>query len=642
MTPAAGPVADDLHSAWAGLFAQALVQCGVAHAVISPGSRSTPLALALAAHLPSTVLHDERAAAFFALGQARASGRPSVVLATSGTAPGHWLPAAMEAREAGLPLLLLSADRPWEVQQAQASQTVDQVRLFGHHANACFELGLPEPHPAALRAVQRIAAQAVLATQHPLPGAVQVNAHFRKPLEPQPRTGREPWAPTLQALQKAGAPRLHAPRLAPAPEAVAELVARVRAAPCGVVVAGPLPSFDAGSLRAAVHDFAAASGYVLLAEATSQLRFGAGAPVVCGAFDALLRDAALRRALRPQLALEIGAPAVSAQWLAWIDGPEAPARWVLPGARPADPAGGALGMALGPVAALLHAAAAALRAADRAAAASTAGSAAGRPAGAEAGVEGCGEAGAQDAVDEGTEAVDEAARAYRARWRAAEAAAWAVRQSQGLDSAALHERDIAPLVRAALPAGATLFIGNSSPVRDLDHDLPPDRQPLAVLHQRGAAGIDGLVAGAAGARSVTAGPLALLLGDVSLLHDAGGLAAAAAVTGPLALVVVNNDGGRIFERLPLGRDAALAAARERLFVVPHGRDLGALAAAYGLPHRRADTPGALVQALHEALAEARPMLVEACPVPGGSAERAALLAAMAAAAVRALSAPPAA
>ena len=144
---------DDLHSEWARLFAVSLAQCGVAHAVISPGARSTPLALALAAQLPTTVLHDERVAAFFALGQARASGRASVVLATSGSAPGHWLPAVMEAHEAGLPLLLVSADRPWEVQQAQASQTVDQHRLYGHHANAYFELGLPDAHPAALRAV---------------------------------------------------------------------------------------------------------------------------------------------------------------------------------------------------------------------------------------------------------------------------------------------------------------------------------------------------------------------------------------------------------------------------------------------------------------------------------------------------------
>ena len=297
---------DDLHSAWSQLFAAALAQCGVAHAVISPGSRSTPLALALAAHLPCTVLHDERVAAFFALGQARASGRPSVVLATSGTAPGHWLPAAMEAREAGLPLLLLSADRPWEVQQAQASQTVDQVRLFGPHANAFFELGLPDAHPAALRAVTRIAAQAVLATRYPLAGAVQVNAHFRKPLEPQPSDGREPWRAHWQALRDAGAPRLLPPQPTPDPQAVAALVAAVRAAPRGVVVAGPAPATQAAAWRVAVQRFLAASGYVLLAEATSQLRFGLNAVArarCSGAFDAMLRSPSLRAQNRLKLLL---------------------------------------------------------------------------------------------------------------------------------------------------------------------------------------------------------------------------------------------------------------------------------------------------------------------------------------------------
>ena len=602
--------ADDLHSAWAHLFAASLAQCGVAHAVISPGSRSTPLALALAGRLPTTVLHDERVAAFFALGQARASGRPSVVLATSGTAPGHWLPAVMEAREAGLPLLLLSADRPWEVQQAQASQTVDQMRLFGQHANAYFELGVPDAHPAAMRAVPRIAAQAVLATHYPLAGAVQVNAHFRKPLEPQPSTGQEPWRARLEALATAGAPRLVAPLAMPHPQAVAQLVARVRAAPRGVLVAGPLPVFQAAELRRAVQRFLVASGYVLLAEATSQLRFGLDAPAqgaCCGAFDALLREPVLRQRLRPDLALELGAPAVSAQWLAWIDGDDAPARVVLPGERPADPAGGAKAMLLGPVADLLDAAAAELQS---------------QPGG------------------------DDERRAgalYRRHWQAAEAAAWAVRGQAGMPSAApekaddtaLQEHHIAPLLRAALPAGALLAIGNSSPVRDLDHDLPPDTRPLGLLHQRGAAGIDGLVAGAAGARSVGPPPMALLLGDVSLLHDAGGLAAAAAVPGPLAIVVVNNDGGRIFERLPLGRDPSVAEARERLFVTPHGRAFDGLAATWGLGYRRVGTPAALEAALAQALLADRAMLIEACPAPGGSAGRAVLLAAMAGAAEQA-------
>lgn len=588
--------ADDLHSAWAQLFAASLAQCGVAHAVISPGSRSTPLALALAAQLPSTVLHDERVAAFYALGQARASGRPSVVLATSGTAPGHWMPAVMEAHESGLPLLLVSADRPWEVQQAQASQTVDQMHLFGRHANAYFELGLPDAHPAALRAVPRIAAQAVLATMYPLAGAAHVNARFRKPLEPQPSSGSEPWRTRLNAVAGAGAPLLLPPQPMPGAQAVAELVARIRAAPRGVIVAGPLPTARADELRRAVQRFVAATGYVLLAEATSQLRFGLDettAQACCGAFDALLRSPALRRRLRPDLALELGAPAVSAQWLAWADSDDAPARIVLPGARPADPAGGAMAMLLGPVVELLDAATAQLQALPPVA----------------------------------TRAADD----HRQRWQRAEAAAWEARARAVAVAAdgALQEHQIAPSLRAALPAGALLAIGNSGPVRDLDHDLPPDCRTLDLLHQRGAAGIDGLVAGAAGARSVVTRPLALLLGDVSLLHDAGGLAAAAAVGGPLSIVVVNNDGGRIFERLPLRRDDNLVAALEQLFVAPHGRSFGGLAATWNLAYSRVDTPAALDRALASALQAERPMLIEACPAADGSGRRAMLLAAMA-------------
>jgi 2-succinyl-5-enolpyruvyl-6-hydroxy-3-cyclohexene-1-carboxylate synthase len=586
----------DLHTAWARLFAQSLAESGVGFAVISPGSRSTPLALALARVLPVAVLHDERVAAFFALGQGRASGRPAAVLATSGTAPGHWLPAAMEAREAGIPLLLISADRPWEVQEAQASQTVDQLRLFGHHARAFFDLGVPDEHPAALAAVPRIAAQAVLATRYPLAGAVHINARFRKPLEPQPSDGQEPWRPAYDKVARAGAPRLIPPCPAPDPAAVALLAERVRANPRGVLVAGPLPATDAPELRKAVERFLEASGYVLLAEATSQLRFGLESARPVGAFDALLRSAELRSELRPDLAIEIGAPAVSAQWLAFISGTEAPQRIVLPGERPADPAGGASAMLLGPIAALLEAAAGEL------------------------------------------EAAPPAATPYASAWQAAEAAAWAARDlaAEGVPAEPLHEHQVAAILRQALPAGGTLMVGNSNPVRDLDHDLPPDSAPLAVLHQRGAAGIDGLISGAAGARTVLAGPLALLLGDVAALHDAGGLAAAAAVRGPLAIVVVHNDGGRIFERLPLGRDQTLAEDCQTLFVAAHNHAFDGLAATFGLRYARAETPDALCTALGEALAADRPMLIEARVAAGGSATRSALLAAMAKAGANAL------
>ncbi|RMH22798.1 MAG: 2-succinyl-5-enolpyruvyl-6-hydroxy-3-cyclohexene-1-carboxylate synthase, partial [Acidobacteria bacterium] len=178
--------AANLQAVWARLLIHSLVDAGVREAVISPGSRSTPFVLAACAH-PGLRCHDvidERAAAFFALGQGRASGRPSLLICTSGTAGAHYLPAVIEAEMARVPLLVLTADRPLELTRGGANQTIDQLKLFGDHARAFFELGLADADPAALRALRRTAAQAVFRCREPVPGAVHLNARARKPLEP--------------------------------------------------------------------------------------------------------------------------------------------------------------------------------------------------------------------------------------------------------------------------------------------------------------------------------------------------------------------------------------------------------------------------------------------------------------------------
>ena len=179
----------NLHIVWGELLLDALAEAGVRQVVVSPGSRSTPLVLAAARHprLTTTVVIDERCAAFVALGQGRASGRPSVVICTSGTAGAHHLPAVVEASEAAIPMLLLTADRPPELQGRGALQTIRQAGLYGHFVRATWELGLPDPHPQALAGVRATAALAVHATLDPRPGPVHLNAPFRTPLEPQPR-----------------------------------------------------------------------------------------------------------------------------------------------------------------------------------------------------------------------------------------------------------------------------------------------------------------------------------------------------------------------------------------------------------------------------------------------------------------------
>lgn len=204
----------DLHSAWARLFFSSLASAGLREIVISPGSRSTPLALAAAAEarLRVHVLIDERDAAFFALGQARRSGRASALLCTSGTAAAHYLPAILEASQSHVPLLAITADRPWEAYDAASAQTLDQVKLYGDAVRHYAELGLPDASPGALAAVVRIAAQALYATTAPRPGPVHLNARFRKPLEPVAVAGREPFADRIEALLRAGAPRVFAAR----------------------------------------------------------------------------------------------------------------------------------------------------------------------------------------------------------------------------------------------------------------------------------------------------------------------------------------------------------------------------------------------------------------------------------------------
>ncbi|MEO8801699.1 MAG: 2-succinyl-5-enolpyruvyl-6-hydroxy-3-cyclohexene-1-carboxylic-acid synthase, partial [Polyangiaceae bacterium] len=287
----------NLHIGWAETLVGALVAAGVTDIVVSPGSRSTPLVLAAAArtNVRCTVVVDERSAAFFALGQARASGKPSVLICTSGTAAAHYFPAVIEASTAFVPLVVLSADRPWEDRETGASQTIDQVKMFGRYVRLFVDIGPPDPSPAAFKALTRIAAQSVHAALAPTPGPVHLNVQLRKPLEPAIVNGREAWedvrdalvarAPT--AISLSTAPMVDEPTL----DRIADACAR---ASRGVIVAGPLP-IATNADREAIFALARTLGFPLLVEHTSQLRFGATNDIpLFASFDVHLRNAAFR------------------------------------------------------------------------------------------------------------------------------------------------------------------------------------------------------------------------------------------------------------------------------------------------------------------------------------------------------------
>ncbi|HEX6736442.1 MAG TPA: 2-succinyl-5-enolpyruvyl-6-hydroxy-3-cyclohexene-1-carboxylic-acid synthase [Azonexus sp.] len=286
-----------LNYLWSQALVAGFVAAGARQAVISPGSRSTPLALALLRQpgLHCGIAIDERCAAFFALGLAKASRRPVLLLATSGTAPANWLPAVIEASQAGLPLLLLSADRPPELQGCGANQTIEQTGLFGAHVRASHALDAPEPGfaPAWLH---RLAARIVEQSQWPHPGPVHVNQPFREPLLP---AGEIPSTHPLPPLAVA------APRLQPEPAAIAQLAATLGGRR-GVIVCGELPAQD--GLPEALTALAAGLNCPLLAEPLSGLRFGAhDRSRLCVRYNRWLADPAQAARLRPDWVLRFGA-----------------------------------------------------------------------------------------------------------------------------------------------------------------------------------------------------------------------------------------------------------------------------------------------------------------------------------------------
>jgi len=263
---------------WIETFMAALAHAGVRDIVVCPGSRSTPLALAVDV-TTDLVCHravDERSAAFFALGQTRVTGRPSAVLCTSGTAAAHFFPAVIEAAHSFLPLLLVTADLPWDLVGVSAPQTMDQHALFGAYARGFFELG---SHDSSLAdaVAQRVAVQAAMRSVSPTPGPVQINVRLRKPLEP-----TAPWpGETRERGAKPPPTRVFLPRTSPAPEALDVLAGQVAQARRGLIVCGPaLLDRSDKPLRDAVRSLAKATGFVLLAETTSQVRFGKADPDV--------------------------------------------------------------------------------------------------------------------------------------------------------------------------------------------------------------------------------------------------------------------------------------------------------------------------------------------------------------------------
>ncbi|MGY1684027.1 2-succinyl-5-enolpyruvyl-6-hydroxy-3-cyclohexene-1-carboxylic-acid synthase [Geodermatophilus sp. SYSU D00867] len=522
-------------TALARVLVDELVRGGVREAVVAPGSRSAPVALALAAAERAGVLRlhvriDERTASFLALGLARASGRPVPVLTTSGTATAHLHAAVLEADVSGVPLLALTADRPPELRGTGANQTIEQPGLYGGAVRWAADVGVPEAgrEAAQNRYWRSVVSRALLAATGVLsgdPGPVQLDLPFRDPLLPEEEPGplAGPWAG-----RDGGAPWTAG---ASAPAAAAPIADGPRT----LVVAGDGPD-AAGRAWAAG---AAAAGWPVVAEPSG----GAWTDGAVRGGALLLGVPGWLDAHRPDRVVVVGRPTLSRPVSALLADPRVRVETVVAGPRWPD---------AGRSAALVTRAA--------------------PPAG--------------PPCDPG----------WSAAWRAAAdrvgaAVDAALDAAPGLTAARLA-RDVV----AALPPGALLVLGSSTPVRDVDRLAVP-RGDVAVLANRGVAGIDGTVSTAVGAALVHGGPAVALMGDLTFLHDLQGLLTGEGEPRPdLTVVVPDNDGGGIFAQLEPGRPA-YAHDYRRVFGTPHGRDLVAVAASLGWEAVAVTTPEELAAAL---------------------------------------------
>ena len=544
--------APNRNTLWAEALVEELAAGGVDAVCLAPGSRSTPLTVAFAAHSGiETFSHlDERSAAFFALGRGRQTGRPTPVVCTSGTAAANFHPAVLEASESRVPLLLLTADRPPELQDSGANQTTDQEKLYGDAVR--WYCTLPEPAPEArrLRSLRVTAARAVAKSTGTPPGPVHLNVPFQKPLEPTPvpddvppelgdeaplaADGRAgPFVEVTQGGQRLDDTEMHA------------LARAIDDTERGLLVTGPADQVTPS--RAALGALADATGFPVLADPLSGHRFGPHTDdhAVCGGYDSYLDGAG--EWPDPELVLRTGASPTSKVLRQYLETTDA--RQVL-----VDPAGDwqeasftATDLVTAEPTPLFEALA--------------------------------------DRVTPGDDA-------YRERFERAERAYW-----DTVETDRFFEGAILQTVARRCPDPATLFVSNSMPVRDLDRFGRPRTAAVSVFGNRGVSGIDGIVSTALGAGSAVDDSLVLVLGDLAFYHDMNGLLALDRCGVDATIVLVDNNGGGIFHMLPI---AEFDPPFTEQFQTPHGLEFEPTGELYGFDTERFDDLDTLAGAFEEA------------------------------------------
>lgn len=534
--------------AYVAAFVDELARSGVKNVVVCPGSRSTPLAYGFAANPAIKVWmeYDERSAGFFALGMAKTSQRPVALVCTSGTAAANFMPAVVEAHHSRIPLLVLTADRPPELRDNGAPQAIDQLRIYGAYAKWFVEMALPEASNEVLRYARTIAGRAVGTAAASPAGPVHLNMPFREPLTPAPIPGqplpaeadRDPVAWYGRAGNQPYVKLLQAPRSLEWGD-IENIYAELAGIEKGLIICGPQ---DNPKLAEPLAKLAKRLGYPVLADPLSQLRCGShGHQPIIPNYDAFLRDGHFTGSdeFKPEVVLRFGAMPTAKPLLLFLKRyPNCPQIVIDGGDGWHEPT-------------LL---------AERVTHA--------------------------DPVSFCEDLIKSQPSTKNTGWLDS----WmeVAGRTTGALASRMHQLDelfegrvLAEMTR--LPEGATLFVGNSMPVRDLDSFFAGSERNIKVLCNRGANGIDGVVSSALGVAAVSEGPVVLVLGDLSAYHDLNGLLAAKLHKLNLIIVLLNNDGGGIFSFLP---QSNYPDNFELLFGTPHGLDFEPTVRMYGGDFRR--------------------------------------------------------
>ncbi|QIZ72031.1 2-succinyl-5-enolpyruvyl-6-hydroxy-3-cyclohexene-1-carboxylic-acid synthase [Oxynema aestuarii] len=542
------------NTVWASILVETLWRSGLRRAILCPGSRSTPLTIAFTRHraIESIPVLDERSAAFFALGLAKQSAIATALVCTSGTAGANFYPAAIEARESRVPLLVLTADRPPELRDCHAGQAIDQVKFYGDYPNWYAELATPSLDRSLLQYLRETAIRAWRHTLFPVPGPVHLNLPFRDPLAPLPQPEAAALAPDFDAEGFFASIRPpQRPQWELSDVAIASVLSQWQPCDRGVIVAGVAQPPDPQGYCEAIAILSQTLGWPVLAEALSPLRnFARLNPYLISTYDPILRHPTHADRLKPEMVVQIGPLPTSKVLRSWLASAQAQ-HWIVdPGDRNLNP---------------LHDRAVHLPTAIEALAARR--SPASTPPLPSAYLKTW-----LDLEREGRSRLDETIAA--------------------LDGAI--EPKAAWLLSQVLPPATPLFIANSMPVRDLEWFWSPGNRHVRPFVNRGANGIDGTLSTALG---ICHGdrPGVLLTGDLAFLHDTNGLLMSRQFVGHLTVILINNNGGGIFEMLPI---AQFDPPFETFFATPQAVDFGPLCTAYGIEYQAIATWTQLEALLH--------------------------------------------